>query len=372
MLAGGTDVNARNENGHTPIIHAIVAGQLHLLSLLLNAGANPALPDSTGLSAIDWAERKGRPDLAQSLRSPATLASPVDSQEHKSQQRAVDKTERKQVSDNEKSRRFIAGLRQRLEEQASRDSANLAPQTSESEQPKSRSSFRKPPTSEEPKVEPKREAAPRVPETVEPAIIAPPDLGTLRPSSSIISPSEFDTHSSHRKRCPQCGTTYSSELLAYCVYHEVALVAAEEPIAIPPAENRSPLLWALVLIAIVIGGMTGLFLTRDLFKNESVNTSAPASSAPVTQKGIPTLEKELSGKEVSLPQAEVPPNTVKEPTTITVRVRVYRDGRVSAASANSGDQVLRDAALKAARNSTFSVRQLRGRGAEGNINYTFQ
>lgn len=372
MLAGGTDVNARNENGHTPIIHAIVAGQYHLLSLLLNAGANPILPDSTGLTAIDWAERKGRPDLAQSLKSPATLTSPVDSQAHISRQRAVDEAERKQVSDNEKSRRFIAGLRQRLEEQASRESANLEPPASESEPPKSRSTFRRARTSEEPKDEPKREAAPAVTETVEPAIIAPPDLETLRPSSSIISPSDFDTHSSPRKRCPQCGTTYSSELLAYCVYHEVALVAAAEPVAIPPAENRSSLLWALVLIAIVLGGMTGLFLTRDLFKNATINTPAPASSAATTQKGIPTLEKELSGKEVSLPQAEVPPNTVREPTTITVRVRVDRDGRVSAASANGGDQVLRDAALKAARNATFSVRQLRARRAEGNINYTFQ
>ena len=371
MLAAGTDVNARNENGHTPIIHAIVAGHYHLLSLLLNAGANPALPDSTGLSAIDWAERKGRSDLAQSLRSPATLTSPVDSQEPQGPHRSVDEAERKPVSDDERSRRFIAGLRQRLEEQANREPPNPDPQPSKRDQANPRRAFRESRTSEEPIVEPKRETAPAVPEKVEPAMIAPPDLATHRPSSSMISPSQFETHSSHRKRCPQCGATFNSELLAYCVYHEVALVSADEPIPIPP-ENRSPLLWALVAIAIVLGGMTGLFLTRDLFKNETVKPPAPAATAPLTQKGIPTLEKELSGKEVSLPQAEVPLNTVREPVTVTVKVRIDRDGRVSAASATGGDQVLRDAAIKAAWNSTFSVRQLRARGAEGNINYTFK
>jgi hypothetical protein len=221
-------------------------------------------------------------------------------------------------------------------------------------------------------LEPKREAAPAVPKKVEPAMIAPPDLATRRPSSSMISPVEFDTPSAHRKRCPQCGATYTSELLAYCVYHEVALVSADEPIPIPPGESRSPLLWALVLIAILLGGVTGLFLTRDLFKNETVNPPAPAATGALTQKGIPTLEKDLSGKEVSLPHAEVPLNTVKEPITVTVKVRIDRNGWVSAASATGGDQVLRDAAVKAAWNSTFSVRQLRARGAEGNINYTFK
>ena len=67
MVSGGADVNAPNSSGQTPIVLAIVTGQYHLLPFLLSVGANPFLRDNTGLSAFDWAERKGRSDLAQSL-----------------------------------------------------------------------------------------------------------------------------------------------------------------------------------------------------------------------------------------------------------------------------------------------------------------
>ena len=126
MLAAGADVNARNENGHTPIIYAIVAGQDHLLSLLLSAGANPTLRDHTGLSAIDWAKRKGRPDLAQSLTSAPTNTAPIQPEEI-SPRPAVDEKQRPSMSADEKSRRFIAGLRQRMEENANRTLPNDEP-----------------------------------------------------------------------------------------------------------------------------------------------------------------------------------------------------------------------------------------------------
>ncbi|HEX7297319.1 MAG TPA: ankyrin repeat domain-containing protein, partial [Pyrinomonadaceae bacterium] len=67
IIAGGADVNEPNSSGQTPIVLAIVTGQYHLLPLLMSVGANPSLRDNTGLSAFDWAERKGRSDLAQSL-----------------------------------------------------------------------------------------------------------------------------------------------------------------------------------------------------------------------------------------------------------------------------------------------------------------
>src|SRR5688500_15764390 len=69
LLSEGADVNARNNSGQTPLILAIVSGQDHLLRLLLEAGANPLLRDHTQLNAIDWAERKGRSDLPQILRT---------------------------------------------------------------------------------------------------------------------------------------------------------------------------------------------------------------------------------------------------------------------------------------------------------------
>lgn len=392
MLADGADVNAQNENGHTPIIHAIVAGQYHLLPVLLNAGAHPALRDKTGLSAIDWAERKGRPDLAQWLTSPPTKSTPVAPQEPRNEYRAGDEAQRQPISPDEKSRKFIAGLRQRLEEKANRELADDQREASNTEEIRHepRRSVRQSTTRKDTLVEPKREATPtaaQIPENpvkpkreavrVAPKIPKDPIVSESDPrplrSSPVSSPPVFEPHaSSHRKRCPQCGTTYNSELLAYCVYHEVALVGADEPITIAPAESRMSLLWVLVLIAMVLGAVGGLVVTRDLFKTATVNSPAPAASSPVTQKGIPTLGKQLAGKEVLLQEAEVPANTVTEPTTITVHISIGRDGRVSPTSANGGDQVLRDAVVEAARKSTFSAKKLGGRGAEGNISYTFK
>jgi len=67
LLSEGADVNVRNNSGQTPLILAIVSGQDHLLTLLLEAGADPSLRDHTQLNAVDWAERKGRGDLTQLL-----------------------------------------------------------------------------------------------------------------------------------------------------------------------------------------------------------------------------------------------------------------------------------------------------------------
>jgi hypothetical protein len=365
LLAGGADVNAQNENGHTPIIHAIVAGQFHLLPLLLNAGANPALPDNTGLSAIDWAGRKGRPDLAQWLTGPSTEAPPVVSRDQKRDHRTDEEAPRQPMSPDEKSRKFIAGLRQRLEEKAGRDStSDQSPASSTEESPhKQRRTLGQPVTPE---------TTPEASKIFEDPIVSEIDPEALR-TSPVRSSAVFETQtSSHRKRCPKCGATYNSELLAYCVYHEVALVGADDPITLAPAESRTPLLWVLVMVAMVLGAVGGLFVTKDLFKNESANSPAPAASSPATQKGIPTLEKQLAGKEVTLREAEVPANTIKEPTTLTVHVMIDRDGRVSSASATGGNQLLRDAVTEAARKSTFSVKKLGGRGAQGTISYTFK
>lgn len=390
MLAGGANVNAPNDNGHTPIIYAIVAGQYHLLPLLLNAGANPALRDHTGLSAIDWAERKGRPDLAQSLASAATNTPPIHPEaEHIRPLRTADETERPSISDDEKSRRFITGLRQRLEEKANRISPKDEPQSQASEtDPTKREATDEPRgisretasreeltvEKEEESIEPKREPVPLTSEGASPKSAAAFDVSTSPKSSSPTAKTGFKSHtSSHRKRCPRCGATYDSERLGYCVFHEVALIGVDEPIPMPPAEARSSiLLWVLVLFAVTLGGLGGLFVTGALFRTEPISTPAPTTFSPITQKGIPTLEKPLAGKEVTLLEAEVPANTVKEPTTVTVHVMIERDGHVSSASVQGGDQVLRDAVTEAARKSTFSVKKLGGRGIQGTISYTFK
>src|SRR6266567_6674908 len=59
LLAEGADANRTTSGGQTPLILAIVFRHVHILRLLLEAGADPKARDSLGLSAFDWAERKG-------------------------------------------------------------------------------------------------------------------------------------------------------------------------------------------------------------------------------------------------------------------------------------------------------------------------
>jgi TonB family protein len=135
QLARGTDVNQANRGGQTPLILAIVSGHLRLLRLLLDAGADPLLQDNTGLNAIEWANRKGLPYIAKILsgRSQGTLVDQPgsrlrDEPPKKFAERAAatpgvtEPTRGKSLSPDEKSRRWIAGLKQRLDEKASRES----------------------------------------------------------------------------------------------------------------------------------------------------------------------------------------------------------------------------------------------------------
>src|SRR5690242_433499 len=59
LLAGGSDVNETATGGRTPLILAILFRRTQIMTLLLEAGADPHQRDSLGLSAVDWADRKG-------------------------------------------------------------------------------------------------------------------------------------------------------------------------------------------------------------------------------------------------------------------------------------------------------------------------
>jgi hypothetical protein len=142
LLAAGSDVNRKTSGGQTPLILAIVFMRIQILSLLLEAGADPQLRDSLGMNAVDWAERRGFAEgvklLTQSqgakheippdaLRKEPTL--PVESvpRQIEKQDPPVSR-ESKQVADSdEKTRRWIAGLKQRIDEEASRKVKQVQP-----------------------------------------------------------------------------------------------------------------------------------------------------------------------------------------------------------------------------------------------------
>jgi Ankyrin repeats (3 copies) len=432
MVAGGADVNAPNSSGQTPIVLAIVTGQYHLLPFLLRVGANPFLRDNTGLSAFDWAERKGRSDLAQSLAKNSGSEYPAqdvarEEAKHKTTRPSADEAPRQATSSDEKSRRFIAGLKQRFEEKKTNSqAANDHFQSIEEElftprPPASslESASRKEGRPEEKKPDQttsgsqsadvrsqtqKAAALPsdsaQQPPTVQPSVLeerittnvnreVPPPSSTkvalqntpvqqsqtYKPVTPVTAPRiDNTTHSSSaRKRCPKCGTTYNSELLAYCAYHEVALVDADAPVVPEPPPTKSHLLIVLVLIAAALGALAGFLLIDRLFPVPQTVTTSPAlPQGPVTQKGTPELNKLLAGKAISLPEAEVPANTVKEPTIVSVQIKIGRDGVVQAARSTASDKVLRDAVIVAAKKATFSVDKLGRRRAEGTISYTFK
>lgn len=427
IVDGGADVNTPISGGQTPIVLAIVTGQYHLVPFLLSLGANPSLRDNTGLSAFDWAERKGRSDLAQSMANDS--GSEYSAQDaarqypkHKITKPPGEEAPRQTISPDEKSRRFVAGLKQRFEEKKTNREAtsdhfdsieeelfaprNLPPNNRVSvprkeerpdemkfDQTRTRSQSADV-ASQTQKPAALQSDSEQLPPTVQPSAheetnirrdVAPPSSTKVALQNTPVQeahsykpltppPIENTSHSSSsRKRCPKCGRTYNSELLAYCAYHEVALVDADAPIVTEPPPAKSNLLIVLVIIAAASGALAGLFIINRLFPvSEPVTTSPALPQRPVTQKGTPELSKPLAGKAISLPEAEVPANTVKEPTIVSVQIKIGSDGVVEEARCSARDHVLMDAVLAAAKKATFSVDKLRRRRAEGTINYTFK
>jgi len=67
-LRSGQDVNARDDKGQTPLIIAAAKGRAKICSILLEAGANPALKDSSGFTALDMAISQKRSDVWELLQ----------------------------------------------------------------------------------------------------------------------------------------------------------------------------------------------------------------------------------------------------------------------------------------------------------------
>jgi len=140
LLAQGVDANGATEGGQTPLIRAAISGHTEIAQILLAAGADPRSKDSRGLSAIDWAERRGFAELNQMLKDVAprlnTARPPDKAKEHIAPPEPPESTspirqapeepphtfERSTHlnADAEKSRRWVAGLRQRLGEEETR------------------------------------------------------------------------------------------------------------------------------------------------------------------------------------------------------------------------------------------------------------
>jgi ankyrin repeat protein len=330
-LARGADVNERNNGGQTALILAVIFGHTDLVRLLVKSGANPHLRDNLGLDAIEWAQRRG---LSLDLFEIRVAEPP-----------------KPQIDTDEKSRKWLAGVKQRIQEQ----SAQKAQAIVEHE-----SIVRPEPVITAP--EPKPEPAPKP----EPVVVATPSSPT-------------------RKRCPKCNAIYNSELVAYCAHHFVRLVDADETTIFEPppsttsAITSSPLLWMLVLATVSIAAFTGYLITSQLSRVIIPDSSANAAQQPRSfLKGSPVAGGDLAGRALNLSDAQCPifdgdplsrANEVSK--TVNVHVKLDKTGKVFWARAEGGNEALRNAATEAATQSTFVADKQRARETEGTITYTF-
>jgi hypothetical protein len=356
LIANGADVNGSTGGGQTPLILAVIFGHTHIVQQLVQAGADPHQRDNLGLNAIDWAKRRGITEALDILTNTRRASTPpkkilINFEEPEKRETAKPVAPEPAVSDllseEEKSRRWLAGLKQRLDEQASRH-VNREPE---------------PPVRQQVK-----EPEPEVPETK--TILVPEPAKPLH-STRILTPEPPPT-TGKRKRCPQCGAVYNGDLVSYCAVDMAPLVDADAPIISEPPKSNSPLFWILVSVTLIASIVIGTVITRYLFKSNQEQSVAATQPATLI-KGLPELGPELAGKAVYLPEAECPLKG-PEPVSgvVTVFVMVDKNGQVYKARGSGGDWLMRGAANEAAMKSTFSRDKLRGREAEGTIIYTFK
>jgi hypothetical protein len=142
LLAAGSDVNGTASGGQSLLILAILFRRTQILKLLLDAGANPKQCDNLGLNAKDWAERKGFAEALKLLNEsqtakqetpvaqrlePTPPGASVPSQNEKPNTRASGGSTQFASSD-EKSRRWVAGFKRRIDDEASQKIKEVQPE----------------------------------------------------------------------------------------------------------------------------------------------------------------------------------------------------------------------------------------------------
>jgi hypothetical protein len=377
LLANGADVNETTGGGQTALILAVIFGHTNLIKLLMKAGADPLLRDNLGLNAIEWAQRRGLTEALAILTNgpppstpPRRIVIPLEEPPaekavpEKSAARHSDENGREDVSEAEKSSRWIAGFKQRLHEQELRRLNRNEP----SPEP------RPAPVTEIPKVvEPEPEPEPEPAPIPAPPPVPAPVRSVTPPPRILTPPPAPPAKSGTRKRCPKCNAIYNSDLVAYCAHHIVPLVDADEPIISEPPKSNIPLFWILLIVTLAGSIVAGSLITTYLYKSRQEATRTAAAQQRPLQKGLPELGGELTGKAKLLPEAECP---VKGPEpvsgTVTVRVMVDKNGQVYWARGAGGDWLLRGCATEAAMKSIFAPEKLRSRETEGTITYTFK
>lgn len=373
LIAEGVDVNHQTGGGQTALMLAIIGGHEIVVRLLSRAGADPHLKDRLGLTAFDWVERRGFHEFAklfEVVQKPTkpTVVQPAVRHEikpppaHEARQPATGKAE-------DKSQRWLAGVKQRWQEEELRQQQILNAQLQEE---RARTEFRQQQILSEP---PKEE-------------ILQTDLPTTTEVTSEATYEELPYKVIHAPSIPEPVTVEPTIVCPLCKkLHDRAEPCVVEskpgPAKSDPAFLASvglssrTTIWVLVVITLLASGAITHFLYGYFSSPTQVapNVGTQPTSQPVEViKNSPALSDELTGKEVSLPEPDYPTEAKRKGIsgTVVVRIRVNRRGRVVSARSTGGDWHLRRAAVDAARRARFDPTKLPERGVSGTISYNFQ
>ncbi len=265
-LANGADVDERNAGGQTAIILAVIFGHTNLVRLLVNAGADPRLRDNLGLDAIEWAQRRGLTEALEILNT-GTSAPPAPVRAIRVEEPLPSEP---RMDTDEKSRKWLAGIKQRIQEQARKEIIEI----------------------KEP--EPQPEPAP-VPEP-EPVAVAAAPVKTSSPRNRTDEPIFTP---------PQ-----------------------------QQSSTNTPLLLTIIVVTVAIAAFTGYMITSRLTNVVVPDTPTAATQQQPRSflTGTPVAGGELAGKSVQLPKAECPvfendsrPARVSQ--TVNVHIKIDKSGK---------------------------------------------
>ena len=380
LIARGVDVNGRSGGGQTALILAIIGGHEKVVHILRTAGADPRLRDRLGLTAFDWAERRGFHDLAKLFEEECRDLGPAEPSagEVAPLRPEPEQTSARASRPEDRSQRWLSGMKKRWQEE-------LLKQNSPGAMTSMPSVEATPPGQTRPPIlEPQRDITPRTVPPVEhkqtkpvqssQAISPPPPIPKAPVAIPDHSPTKT-TASSYRQQ----DSSKSQQVPVQQV--PVQQVPANDDsislISTSKSSYRKFFIWfsfAFVL-AIACAGTFYLFryLSSTATSVESVVIEQPAPEPGVEPKNLPVLSEELAGKELSLREPEYPARAKTRGVggTVVVRVRVNKRGRVVLARSSAGDWQLRAAAVNAAIKSTFDPEKLPERDTQGTISYNF-
>jgi len=68
LIKKGANVNHRTPGNYTPLMQAALVGQMEIVKIFLDAGADPAVKDTGGRTAADYADEHKHNDIVQLLK----------------------------------------------------------------------------------------------------------------------------------------------------------------------------------------------------------------------------------------------------------------------------------------------------------------